>query len=201
MPGPRQHAWTMHPPERESVRTASRAHPSGWVSLVANVLLALALVGASLGLAHSEVQRAIADDRPDTFSDASTTGALRPDLAQAVAAAQTQAEHEGVPLVVTSGWRSETHQQRLLDEAVTRNGSLEEALRWVARPRDSRHVTGEAVDVGPPSGAQWLDQHGAAFGLCRIFDNETWHFELATEPGGSCPPRWADNAARPSRGW
>lgn len=128
-------------------------------------------------------------------------GALRPELAQAIAAAQTQAEHEGVPLVVTSGWRSQTYQQRLLDEAVTRNGSLEEAVRWVARPPDSRHVTGEAVDVGPPSGAEWLDRNGAAFGLCRVFDNEKWHFELATEPGGTCPPRWADNAARPPRAW
>lgn len=123
---------------------------------------------------------------------------MQPDLAQP-SAAQARAEREGLVLVVTGGWRSRAHQQRLLDEAVTRNGTPEEALRWVTRPSESRPVTGQAVDVGPPGAARWLERHRAVFGLCRVFDNEPWHLKLPTEPGGTCLARLPDNAARPPR--
>ena len=34
------------------------------------------------------------------------------------------------------------------------------------------------------------------YGLCQIFANERWHFELATEPGGACPPMYPDSSYR-----
>lgn len=49
-------------------------------------------------------------------------------------------------------------------------------------------MTGWAVDIGGLGADQWLLVNGAWFGLlCRIYANETWHFELATDPWGNCP--------------
>ena len=106
------------------------------------------------------------------------------------------AQQDGVTLVITSGWRSRAHQQRLLDEAVTKYGSEEAARRFVSTPDSSAHVTGDAVDIGPTAADDWLSQHGAAYGLCQVFANEIWHFELATTPGGQYPEMYPDSSYR-----
>jgi len=119
---------------------------------------------------------------------------LDPELLAAVQAAATAAEADGVPMVVSSGWRSARYQQHLLDEATERYGSLEEARKRVSTPELSMHVTGQAVDIGYTDADSWLSQHGARYGLCQIYSNEMWHFELATEPGGTCPEQKQDAA-------
>ena len=48
----------------------------------------------------------------------------------------------------------------------------------MATPDTSAHVSGDAVDIGPSAAAAWLSEHGAAYGLCRIYGNEPWHYEL-----------------------
>lgn len=113
---------------------------------------------------------------------------LDPDLYDALRAAEVDAAADGVEIRVTSGWRSRAYQQRLLDRAVEKYGSREEAERWVATPEDSSHVTGDAVDVGPTDAAYYLSQHGAAHGLCQTFAHEIWHYELRETPDGTCPP-------------
>ena len=75
-------------------------------------------------------------------------------------------------------------------------GSLEEALKFVATPDKSAHVTGDAVDIGPADADSWLMQYGDDYGLCQIFANEIWHFELATTPGGDCPQPLPDGTYR-----
>ena len=125
-----------------------------------------------------------------------TIGNLDPDLLHALQAAGRDARDDGVGMLVTSGWRSRAHQQRLFTEAVSKYGSEEEALRYVSTPDTSAHVTGHAVDIGPTDADYWLIQHGADYGLCQIFANEIWHFELATTPGGECPEMYADSSAR-----
>ncbi len=125
-----------------------------------------------------------------------TIANLDPDLLAAIQAAMRDAEDDGVRIAITSGWRSRAHQQRLFDEAVTKYGSEEEASRWVSTPDDSAHVTGDAVDIGPTAAAYWLSQHGAEYGLCQIFANEVWHYELATTPGGQCPEMFPDSSYR-----
>lgn len=118
---------------------------------------------------------------------------LDPDLLRALRRAATDAAGDDVDIVVNSGWRSPSYQKRLLDEAVTKYGSRAEAARWVATPQASPHVAGDAVDVGPTAATTWLAAHGARYGLCRIYDNEPWHYELrpeATDQG--CPPRYPD---------
>lgn len=123
---------------------------------------------------------------------------LDPDLLAALRAAALQAAGEGVAVYVTSGWRSPEHQARLLCEAVARYGSEAAAARWVAPVDSSLHVSGDAVDVGPASAADWLARHGAAFGLCRVYANEPWHFELRQNAAEErCPPLYRDAASDP----
>jgi D-alanyl-D-alanine carboxypeptidase len=114
---------------------------------------------------------------------------LDSDLLGALRRAATDA---GVAFNVDSGWRSPAYQEQLLHQAISKYGSEEEAARWVATPETSAHVKGDAVDLGP-SGAAWLSAHGAAYGLCRTYGNEPWHYELRPEAiDHGCPAMYAD---------
>ncbi len=118
---------------------------------------------------------------------------LDPALLDALRRAANAAAANGVEFVVDSGWRSPEYQEHLLQEAIAKYGSEAEAARWVATPRTSAHVSGDAVDVGPVNAAAWLSQHGAAYGLCPIYANEPWHYELREQAiAGGCPPTYAD---------
>ena len=123
---------------------------------------------------------------------------LDPALLEALRWAAADAAAAGVQLVVDSGWRSPAYQERLLHEAVWKYGSEEEAARWVATPNTSAHVSGAAVDIGPSGAAAWLSDHGAAYGLCQVYANEPWHYELRSGAAGhGCPPMYADAAHDP----
>ncbi|MET9020838.1 M15 family metallopeptidase [Actinopolymorpha sp. NPDC004070] len=125
-------------------------------------------------------------------------GRLDPDLLAALRGAARAAEAAGVRMHVDSGWRSPEYQQRLLDDAVAEYGSLEKAARWVATPQTSAHVLGEAVDLGPYAATAWLSRHGAAYGLCQIYANESWHYELRPDAvGDGCPAMYADPTEDP----
>ena len=123
---------------------------------------------------------------------------LSSDLLRALRLAAADATGEGIDFTVNSGWRSAAYQDELLQEAVIQYGSESEAARWVATADTSPHVSGDAADIGPPEAAAWLSMHGAAYGLCQIYANEPWHFELrpdAVEYG--CPPVYADPTEDP----
>ncbi len=118
---------------------------------------------------------------------------LDPELLQALRQAATDAADDEVQLVVASGWRSPAYQERLLREAISTYGSETEAARWVATPQTSPHVSGDAADIGPLDATAWLSGHGAEYGLCQIYRNEPWHYELrpaAIDHG--CPRMYAD---------
>jgi zinc D-Ala-D-Ala carboxypeptidase len=118
---------------------------------------------------------------------------LDPALLGALRQAATDAADEGPELVVDSGWRSPEYQEHLVHEAVSKYGSEEEAARWVASPNTSGHVSGDAVDLGPSEATAWLSEHGAEHGLCQIYRNEPWHYELRLEAGDhGCPPMYSD---------
>jgi zinc D-Ala-D-Ala carboxypeptidase len=118
---------------------------------------------------------------------------LDPALLGALHDAAFSAADDGVEIVVDSGWRSPEYQERLLDDAVSEYGSAEEAARWVATPETSAHVSGDAVDIGPSDATAWLSEHGAEYGLCPVYDNEPWHYELRHEAADDgCPPTYAD---------
>ena len=128
-------------------------------------------------------------------------GRLDPDLLDALRRTATDAEADGVGLRVNSGWRSPEYQQQLLQDAVVEYGSQEEAARWVSTAETSAHVSGDAVDIGdigPFDAAAWLAEHGAAYGLCQIYSNEPWHFELRPDAvDDGCPRMYADPTEDP----
>ena len=118
---------------------------------------------------------------------------LDPDLLGAVRRAAREAADDAVEFYVTSGWRSPAYQNHLLREAISEYGSAEEAARWVATADTSPHVSGDAVDIGPSDATAWLSEHGGEYGLCRIYSNEPWHYELRPEAiDHGCPPTYAD---------
>jgi len=118
---------------------------------------------------------------------------LDPDLLGALRHAATNAAGDGVELYVDSGWRSPEYQKELFRDAVSEYGSEEEAARWVATAKTSAHVSGDAVDIGRSDAAAWLSEHGAEYGICQIYANEPWHYELRPEAvDHGCPPTYAD---------
>jgi hypothetical protein len=113
---------------------------------------------------------------------------LDPRLLAAVQNAARSAKDDGVDVRIASGWRTKGFQQRLFDDGVRTYGSVEAAQQFVASPDTSQHVLGKAVDVGPVQADTWMIRNGSRFGLCQIYANEIWHFELAADKDGACPP-------------
>jgi len=129
-----------------------------------------------------------------TVSDASPAVTnLQPDLLAALRRAARDARKQRIEIVINSGWRSPKYQEQLLQEAVSKYGSAKEAARWVATADTSSHVSGNAVDIGPSNAAAWLAKRGTAYGLCRIYRNEPWHYELRPDAiHAGCPRMYAD---------
>jgi D-alanyl-D-alanine carboxypeptidase len=114
-------------------------------------------------------------------------------LLDALRRAATAAADDGVEVYVNSGWRSPRYQKHLFGEAVSEHGSREAAARWVASSNTSAHVAGEAVDLGHSDAEAWLSEHGAGYGLCQIYRNEPWHYELRPEAvDHGCPSMYVD---------
>ena len=123
---------------------------------------------------------------------------LDPELLQALREAATDAADDGIEFTVNSGWRSPQYQNQLLREAVSKYGSAAEAARWVSTAETSAHVSGDAVDIGPVAARAWLSEHGAEYGLCQIYRNEPWHYELRPQAiDHGCPPMYADPTQDP----
>jgi zinc D-Ala-D-Ala carboxypeptidase len=140
-----------------------------------------------------EADGAVPDGTTVFDDDVPGVAKLDPDLLAALREAATDAADDGVEFLLDSGWRSPAYQEHLLQEAISQYGSEEEAARWVATPETSPHVSGDAVDIGPTEAAEWLSDQGSEYGLCQIYANEPWHFELrpaAVDDG--CPEMYAD---------
>jgi hypothetical protein len=129
-----------------------------------------------------------------------TEGAERPsDIHPQVLArfhsAQAAAKAEGITVTIDSGYRTVETQNYLYQQAIKEHKTPEEAIKWVLPGDLSRHPWGLALDVNlhhEKSGASWLEANGATFGLCRVYENEWWHFEPLIAPGGICPPLLPD---------
>jgi D-alanyl-D-alanine carboxypeptidase len=159
------------------------------------------LPGQGLGERHHELG-VVDGELPDgvtVFGDEYPAVAkLEPALLDALRNAAKDAAGDRVVFYVNSGWRSAAYQEELLDEAISKYGSRSAAARWVATPATSRHVLGEAVDIGGSEATSWLSEHGAEYGLCQIYGNEPWHYELRPEAvDHGCPPMYADPTQDP----
>ncbi len=122
------------------------------------------------------------------YSDEPPTG-LRPDVKAAWTSVKKLAASKGVTLCLNDGKRSRAQQIGLLDTYVEEYGSVaahDLVLPW----QKSAHVKGYAVDVQPAGADRWLQATGGRSGFCRMYDNETWHFECASAYRTSgCPAR------------
>ncbi|MGO4592468.1 M15 family metallopeptidase [Leifsonia sp. 2TAF2] len=191
------------------------AHRSRLVGVALSVLLAVSLAGCSSAGALAQAVGApghgpgttrsstgLTDDDgyiPDGTSlaldsDLPAVTRLNPDLLSALRDAQDAmaAEGGGSAITIADGWRSERYQEYLFAQAISEYGSEEEAEKWVKRGSDSEHVRGGAVDIADAGAMDYLNRFGNEWGLCQVYANEAWHFELRTDPGGICPPQSAD---------
>ena len=155
-------------------------------------------LGAEHRGALSVGDRAVPDDTTVFGDDIPAVANLDPNLLRAFRRVATDAAGDRVEVYVNSGWRSRKYQERLFREAVSKYGSKEEAARWVATPGTSAHELGDAVDIGPSDAAAWLSENGAKYGVCQIYGNEPWHYELRPEAiDHGCPPMYANPTQDP----
>ena len=121
-----------------------------------------------------------AASRADSF-----TG-LQPDFASSVYSMVTDAHAAGVPLQITSAYRSPELQGQLYDAAIQKYGSPEAARKWVAPPGRSKHNSGTAVDFAVDGSlirdanspaAQWIANNAANYGLSVPMSWEPWQVE------------------------
>jgi D-alanyl-D-alanine carboxypeptidase len=157
-------------------------------------LTVVGLVVVTVAFAGTLAHRSASSSKVTVFDDQHPGVAnLDPELLRALREAARDAAGDGVTIYVNSGWRSPEHQTQLLREAVSKYGSKEEAARWVSTPDKSAHVSGDAVDIGSFDATAWLSKHGATYGLCQVYRNEPWHYELRPEAvDRGCPPMYAD---------
>ena len=172
--------------------------PARTVALL--LLLAAIIVTGSMAwpLTAASVRRTPAAPHPTAASTTAAPRGLDSGLVAALEAAVPAARRAGHDLFVTTGFRTVAEQETLLGDAIAEHGPTE-ALRWVFPPEKSMHVRGLAVDVGDRPAAQWLDDHGARFGLCRTLAWEWWHFEwrAAWRASSTCPDPVDDPADAP----
>ena len=180
----------------EPARTTTRRIRIRWIP-VAVLLVVVAALAAAVGhqspgpSTSGEAEGAVPDGTTVFDTEVPGVAKLDSDLLGALRRAATDAAVDGVDFSVDSGRRSPEYQERLLREAISKYGSEAEATRWVATPNRSAHVSGDAVDIGA-AGATWLSEHGAAYGLCQIYANEPWHYELRPEAiAHGCPPTYS----------
>jgi zinc D-Ala-D-Ala carboxypeptidase len=180
----------------------------GYQSLVSSSSTAASPIDVPRGAQHGlrsehrgplgEAYGAIPDGTTVFDDDVPGVAKLDPALLDALREAAIHAADDGVEFFVDSGWRSPEYQEHLLREAVSKYGSEEAAARWVASPSTSPHVSGDAVDIGHSNATAWLSAHGAEYGLCQIYSNEPWHYELRSEATGQgCPAVYADPSHDP----
>jgi D-alanyl-D-alanine carboxypeptidase len=120
---------------------------------------------------------------------------LHPQVLARFLSAQAAAKAEGIAMTIDSGYRTLETQNYLFQQAIKKHKTPEEAIKWVLPGELSRHPWGLALDVNlnhDKSGASWLEANGATYGLCRVYENEWWHFEPLIAPGGICPPLLPD---------
>ncbi len=167
---------------------SSRPEPAARISIQCfdSATALLRTSDTTLGCAHNEISLGSGA----ILAPVETPTALNPILSARFLAARAAAMKAGFTIEIISGFRDKKYQQRLFENAVKKYGSEKEASKWVLPSEYSHHLMGLAIDVNYPSGksgALWLEIEGWKFGLCRVYENEWWHFEGVIASGQLCP--------------
>lgn len=106
------------------------------------------------------------------------------------------AKHDGVALLVVSGFRSLDYQRKIIERKLAAGLAIEKIIRVNALPGFSEHHTGRAVDIGTPgcppvkeafdqtSAFEWLTRRGSEFAFRMSYPRgnklgviyEPWHW-------------------------
>ncbi len=102
-----------------------------------------------------------------------------------------QAQHDGVALLVESGYRSERYQRLIFKRMLAAGKPFADIIRFVAPPGYSEHMLGTAVDFYPSNwqfaetpAYQWLKNNAGTFGFVESYPKhgpsnlpwEAWHW-------------------------
>ena len=128
---------------------------------------------------------------------------MRPDVAAAFDRMNAAASAAGVPLIITSAYRSDAEQAVLF--------ARRPDPRWVAPPGRSLHRYGTELDLGPAAAYGWLAANAPRFRFVRRYAWEPWHYGYAlnarsTPRGGAAAggsgthPPGTDRGARAADG-
>jgi hypothetical protein len=122
---------------------------------------------------------------------------LDPDLLGALRQAATDADGEGIEFYVTAAGVP-----RVPGSAASRGPLRVQVRRGSSsvgcHSGTSPHVSGDAVDIGPSDAAAWLSEHGALYGLCQIYRNESLALRAAPRSiDHGCPPMYVDPTQDP----
>ena len=112
---------------------------------------------------------------------------MRPDVAQAFDRMAAAARGDGVALVITSGFRSDTEQAVLF--------ARHPDPKWVAPPGESLHRNATELDLGPRSAYDWLAANAGRFHFVQRYAWEPWHYGYVLNPRSAPRPRAADGAS------
>jgi hypothetical protein len=109
---------------------------------------------------------------------------MRPDVALAFDRMERAAAGDGVTLLVTSGYRSDSEQAVLF--------SLNPDPKWVAPPGASLHRNATELDLGPPSAYGWLARNATRFHFLQRYPHEPWHYGYVLNPRSTPRPAKGD---------
>jgi hypothetical protein len=99
---------------------------------------------------------------------------MRPDVAGAFDRMAAAAAQAGIPLTVTSGFRSDAEQAALF--------AAHPDPTWVAPPGHSLHRCATELDLGSESAYGWLAANAGRFGFVQRYSWEPWHYGFAQDP-------------------
>lgn len=103
---------------------------------------------------------------------------------------------------INSGYRSVERQRQLWEEALAKYGDPEIADNWVARPGQSNHNHGGAVDLGYADEATkaWFHENAPKYGLTYPMSWEDWHIEMLPDGQGGVAPVAVAGGGAPGAG-
>jgi Transglycosylase SLT domain/D-alanyl-D-alanine carboxypeptidase len=102
---------------------------------------------------------------------------MRPDVAVAFDRMAAAAQHDGIALVVVSGFRTNAEQAVLF--------ANHPDPKWVAPPGKSLHRLGTELDLGPPGAYGWLAANAKRFHFIQRYSWEPWHYGFVLNAGTS----------------
>ncbi len=104
------------------------------------------------------------------------------------------AQKDSIYLIVDSGYRSGSFQNRIIKRRMAEGTTFEEVIRFVAPPGYSEHETGYAVDLVPSEARfahtkiyLWLIENGSNYGFYETIPEDTtgetywesWHWTFS----------------------